>query len=87
MKTFYEDFIKEVNYHIDSRARNGMVDTVEELQMKKEIAESHILKIIQIENDSKNNAGDSQGIMISYTKGFKNGLAAISHYAILQKKF
>ena len=87
VKTFYEDFIKEVNYHIDSRARSGMVDTVEELQMKKEIAESHMENVIQLEKDCKSNIGDGQGIMISYTKGFKNGLAAISHHTILQRKF
>jgi hypothetical protein len=87
VSTFYEDFIKEINYHIDSRSRSGMVDTVEELKMKKEIAEGHIQKIMVIENDAKNNTGDSQGIILSYTRGFKNGLAAISHHSILRKKF
>jgi len=87
VKTFYEDFIKEINYHIDSRSRRGMVDTVEELKMKKEISESHILKVLQIEADAKNNTGDSQGILISYERGFKNGLAAISHHAIMKMKF
>lgn len=86
VKTFYEDFIKEINYHIDSRSRSGMVDTVEELKMKKEIAESHILKVLEIESNTHNNVGDSQGILISYTRGFRNGLAAISHHAILKRK-
>jgi len=87
VKTFYEDFINEVNYHIESRARSGMVDTVDELRMKKEIAESHLKKVLQLENDVKTKDGDSKGVMISYVKGFKNGLAAISHHTILQRKF
>ncbi|MGF7039116.1 hypothetical protein [Mucilaginibacter lappiensis] len=86
VKTFYEDFIKEINYHIDSRSRSGMVDTVEELKMKREIAESHIKKVLEIEVDAHNNTGDSQGILISYTRGFRNGLAAISHHAVLKRK-
>ena len=86
VKTFYEDFIKEIDFHIASRSRSGMVDTVEELTMKKEIAESHIKKVLEIENDLRNNKGDSQGIIMSYTRGFKNGLAAISHHSILKRK-
>lgn len=86
VKTFYEDFIKEINFHIASRSRSGMVDTVEELTMKKEIAESHIKKVMEIEEDMRNGKGDSQGIIMSYTRGFKNGLAAISHQSILKRK-
>jgi len=86
VKTFYEDFIKEINFHIASRSRSGMVDTVEELVMKKEIAESHIQKVLEIEADMRNNKGDSQGIIMSYTRGFKNGLAALSHQSILKRK-
>lgn len=86
VKTFYEDFVKEIDFHIGSRSRSGMVDTVEELTMKKEIAESHIKKVLEIEDDLRNNKGDSQGIIMSYTRGFKNGLAAISHHSILKRK-
>ncbi len=35
VKTFYEDFIQETEFHIISRSRSGMVDMVEELEMKK----------------------------------------------------
>lgn len=87
VKTFYEDFIREVNYHITSRSRSGMIDTVEELAIKKETAESHIKQVLEIEEQSKSNQGLGQGIIISYTKGFKNGLAAISHHNILKRNF
>lgn len=87
LKTFYEDFIREINFHIASRSRSGMVDTVEELSVKKDIAESHIKQIIEIENDAKNGKGVGQGVIISYTRGFRNGLAAISHHSIMKKTF
>ena len=87
VKIYYEDYIKRINFHIESRGRNGMIDTVDELKMKKEIAESHIEKVLLIEKDAKNNIGDGQGILISYTRGFKNGLSAISHHALLKNNF
>ncbi|MFT3822851.1 MAG: hypothetical protein QM731_02980 [Chitinophagaceae bacterium] len=87
VKTFYEDFIREISHHITSRSRSGMIDMVEELTIKKETAESHIKQVMEIEEQAKNNQGIGQGIIISYTKGFKNGLAAISHHNILRKQF
>lgn len=86
-KIFYQDFIREINFHISSRQRSGMVDTVEELAVKKETAESHIAQILEIENDMSNSKGVAQGVFISYTRGFRNGLAAISHHSIMKKKF
>lgn len=87
VKTFYEDFIRQINFHIASRSRSGMVDTVEELTVKKETAESHIKQVIEIEEQAKQNQGVGHGIIISYTRGFRNGLAAISGHSILNKHF
>lgn len=87
VKTFYEDFIRQINFHITSRSRSGMIDTVEELTVKKEIAESHIAQVKEIEEQAKINEGVGHGIIISYTRGFRNGLAAISSHMILNKNF
>jgi hypothetical protein len=87
VKTFYEDFIQETEYHIQSRGRSGMVDMVEELEMKKQIALGHIKKVFEIEDSLGRETGDCKGILISYTRGFKNGLAAISHHHILVRRF
>ncbi|WP_298737821.1 hypothetical protein [uncultured Chitinophaga sp.] len=87
VKTFYEDFIRQINFHIASRSRSGMIDTVEELTVKKEIAESHIQQVKDIEEQAKLNEGVGHGIIISYTRGFRNGLAAISSHIILNRNF
>jgi len=42
---------------------------------------------MEIEEDAKNDKGVGQGIILSYTRGFRNGLAAISHHSILRKNF
>jgi hypothetical protein len=85
VKTFYGDFIREIDFHISSRSRSGMVDTVEELKVKKETAENHMRQVLEIEQEAKENRGVGQGIIISYTRGFRNGLAAISHHSIMNK--
>jgi hypothetical protein len=87
VKTFYEDFIREINFHISSRTRSGMVDTVEELNAKKETAESHIRQVLEIEQEANESKGVAQGIVLSYTRGFRNGLAAISHHSIMNRNF
>ncbi|MBL4676904.1 MAG: hypothetical protein JKY70_11980 [Mucilaginibacter sp.] len=87
VKTFYEDFIQETEYHILSRGRSGMVDIVEELEMKKRIATAHMVKVREIEESTLQRKGDVQGILLSYTRGFNNGLAAISNHTILTKRF
>lgn len=87
VKTFYEDFIREINFHITSRSRSGMVDTVEELNAKKETAESHVRHVLEIEQEANESRGVAQGIVLSYTRGFKNGLAAISHHSIMNRNF
>jgi len=87
VKTFYEDFIREINFHISSRARSGMIDTVEELNAKKETAESHIRQVLEIEQEANESRGVAEGIILSYTRGFRNGLAAISHHSIMNKNF
>ncbi|HEU5364666.1 MAG TPA: hypothetical protein VFU62_04020 [Hanamia sp.] len=87
VKTFYEDFIREINFHISSRSRSGMVDTVEELNAKKETAESHIRQVLEIEQEASESKGVAQGIVLSYTRGFRNGLAAISHHSIMNRNF
>lgn len=85
VKTYYEDFLREIDFHILTRSTSGMLDTVAELEMKKSIVDGHLLKVKEIETDAKNNTGESQGVIISYTRGFKNGLSAISHHSILKR--
>ena len=87
VRLFYTDFVRDIDVHLSTRRRSGMVDIVEELSAKKETAESHIKKVTEIEEQAMNNSGVGHGIILSYTKGFRNGLAAISHHSILRKNF
>ena len=87
-KTFYEDFIREINFHISSRSRSGMVDTVEELQVKKETAEDHIKQVRLIEEEVANNKRSRAGDHHQLHPGFSEmGWLAISHHSIMKKNF
>ena len=37
------------------------------------------------QEEAEKQTGDGEGIFLSYTLGFKNGLAAITHHEILRK--
>jgi len=76
--TYYEDMLKEVEFHISSRNRAGLVDLVEELKTRLEIVNDHRLKIKVIREEAIKGEGPIQRIGLSYQRGFMKGLSAIS---------
>ncbi|OJW32164.1 MAG: hypothetical protein BGO54_17285 [Sphingobacteriales bacterium 46-32] len=85
-KTFYEDAIRELDFLIESRNRIGMVDVVDELKMRKEKADDHYRKIIEIQKQAID-LGESHRLVISYKRGFQNGMAAIAIHESNKRKF
>lgn len=78
VKIYYEDFLREIDFHIESRKANAMVTTVEELTMKKEIGREHLEKVKEIELQCTNGKFKDMGMAMTYVRGFQKGLAAIS---------
>jgi hypothetical protein len=85
-KTFYEDAIRELDFLITSRNRMGMVDVVDELKMKKDKAEDHYKKVAEIQREAIEH-GESHRLIISYNRGFQNGMAAIAIHEANKRKF
>lgn len=85
-KTFYEDAIRELDFLISSRNRLGMVDVVDELKMRKEKADDHYKKILELQKEVVEQ-GESHRLIISYNRGFQNGMAAIAMHESYKKKF
>lgn len=75
---YYESFLKELDFHIGSRTRAGLIDLVEELKIRQEIIKDLLEKIRLIKVDALNETGPSQRIALSYQRGFMRGLSAIS---------
>jgi hypothetical protein len=86
VKTYYSAYIRTVNFHIETRKRNGLIETVDELLAHKQSIEEDIKKVEEIEVDSKTSAGLTQNIVLSYKRGFRNGFAAITYNNVLGKK-
>jgi hypothetical protein len=81
--THYSTLHRNINFHIESRSRNGMVDIVDELISKKATIEEEMDKVQQIAQGSKSESGISETLIMSYKLGFKNGYAAISHSQLI----
>ena len=84
--TYYEDLLREIDFHITSRGRAGLIDLVEELKTRKEMVHEHIGKINEVKKEMETDSGMTQRILLSYQRGFMRGLSAITQTNVLNKK-
>ncbi len=87
VKTYHDSFLKELEFHINSRKRSGLVDLVEELNSKKEDLENHMRKVGDIEESLKTDSGLFERAILAYKRGFTKGLASITQRTLLAKEF
>ena len=74
----YEDYIKDIQFHIETRKNAGLVDTVKLLETELIKTKDSIEEIKSIEEENKNSIGLLHRISLSYQRGFMRGLAAMS---------
>ena len=74
----YEDMLREINFHIQSRGQAGLTDIVELLKSKKETYEKHVEELKKMKQDLDKEELYMIGIFKSYEVGFKRGLASLS---------
>ena len=86
VKNYYSGHLREVEYHIETRRRSGMVETVDELLAHKANTEEKMQLVLQIENEARDGKGLTENLILSYKKGFRNGFAAITAATILNKR-
>ena len=84
--TYYKDSIREIDFHVGSRTRAGLIDLVEELKTRKEIVLEHMDKVAEIKKEMETNKGMTQRIALSYQRGFMRGLSAVTQSKIMNKK-
>ena len=80
----YEDYIKDIEFHIESRNNAGLIDTVKLLETALIKTKDSIAEVKLIEEDFLNDAGLIDRVSLSYKRGFTRGLAAMSDQ-ILEK--
>lgn len=85
--TYYEDLIREIDFHASSRSRAGLIDLVEELSTRKEMVLQHMEKVEEVKEQLQNNTGLTERLILSYQRGFMKGLSAITQSNVLNRNF
>lgn len=84
--TYYKDSLREIDFHVNSRTRAGLIELVEELKTRKEMVLEHMIKVDEIKKEIQTNSGMTQRIVLSYERGFMRGLSAMTQSRIINKK-
>lgn len=74
----YEDYIKDIEFHIQSRSNAGLIDTVKLLETTLIKTKDSIEEVKAIEEDFFKETGLIERVSLSYRRGFMRGLAAMS---------
>ncbi|MEG1615959.1 MAG: hypothetical protein RR202_05515 [Bacteroidales bacterium] len=78
IKVKYEDKLRLIDFHINSRRDAGLIDVVNQLISHKEQLLEHQSKLLKMEKDLVDNKPYMISMLLSYDKGFAKGLAALS---------
>lgn len=87
VRIYHDSLLKDLDFHILSRSRAGLVDLVEELKSRKTDLIEHIQKVNEIDADLKSNSGYCERAILSYQRGFTKGMASITQASLLTKSF
>lgn len=86
IKTYYAGYLRTIDFHIDTRRRGGLIETVDELLSHKETVLEEVKIVSSIEADAYNDTGLSQNLIIGYKRGFRNAFAAITYSNVFSKR-
>jgi hypothetical protein len=80
-----KEYLKEVEFHINSRRKADLNDLVEELESKKEICLARLEKMKELRDEIKAEEGTPKRMMLAYKRGFNKGLAALTVANIINR--
>lgn len=80
-----KEYLKEIEFHIQSRGKAELNDLVEELQSKKEICLERLKIMENLKQDILNESGTPLRIVLAYKRGFNKGLAALTMANIINR--
>src|SRR5690606_22048813 len=87
VRTYHDSLMKDIEFHIHSRERAGLVDLVDELRIKQTDLVDHIDKVRTFEQALQTDTGLCERAILTYTRGFMKGMASITQAYLLTKKF
>lgn len=74
----YDDMLREIDFHIQTRSQAGLTDLVELLKYRKETYLKHVEEIQKMKIDLDKEELYMIGLFKSYEVGFTRGLASLS---------
>lgn len=80
-----KEYLNELEFHINSRQKAGLVDLVEELESKKTVYIERLEILAGLKNDIKENTGIPQRMVLAYNRGFNKGMAALTVAQVINK--
>ncbi|WDF67352.1 hypothetical protein PQ465_13660 [Sphingobacterium oryzagri] len=87
VKTYHESLMKDMEFHIHSRGRAGLIDLVDELRIKQTDLQAHMTKVQEFEQSLASDRGLCERAVLAYKRGFMKGLASITQAYLLTRKF
>jgi len=87
VKTYHDSLMKDLEFHIHSRERAGLIDLVDELKIKQTDLQDHIEKVQGFDQELKQDVGLYERAILAYKRGFMKGMASITQAYLLNKKF
>lgn len=80
-----QEYLKEIEFHVNSRRKAELHDLVDELLTRREICLERLRVMDEIRSDIQQDSGTSTRIILAYKRGFNKGLAALSVANIIQR--
>jgi hypothetical protein len=80
-----KEYLKEIEFHINSRKKAELDDLVEELESKKEICLERLKTMVEMKLDIINESGTPFRMILAYKRGFNKGLAALTVATIINR--
>ncbi len=87
VRTYHDSLMKDIEFHIHSRERAGLIDLVDELRIKQTDLLDHIEKVKTFEQALQIDTGLCERAILSYKRGFMKGMASITQAYLLTKRF
>jgi len=84
--TYYDNLISEINLHISTRSRAGLVDLVKELESRKILIMEYKEKLKVLKESIDDENGMCQRCILAYQRGFMRGLSALTQSNVLNKR-
>ena len=87
VRTYHDSLMKDIEFHIHSRERAGLIDLVDELRIKQTDLLDHIEKVKTFEKALQMDTGLCERAILAYKRGFMKGMASITQAYLLTRKF